>query len=80
MVSNLVRISRAEGLPLKKSTLYKWVHLKKHPELFVKLGGAVYVDLDALKDLSRKGGRDESGKSNPEKIQRGEASNEFPQL
>jgi hypothetical protein len=46
--NNLVRISQADGLPVKKSTLCKWIQLTKHPEMFVKLGGAVYVDLNAF--------------------------------
>jgi hypothetical protein len=55
LAGNLVRISQAGGLPLKKSTLYKWKHLNKHPELFVKLGGAVYVDLDAFERFIEEG-------------------------
>jgi hypothetical protein len=55
MKSSLVRVSQAEGLPLKKSTLYKWKHLNKHPELFVKLGGAVFVDLTVLGELIEQG-------------------------
>jgi hypothetical protein len=46
--NNLVRISKAESMPLCKSTLYKWKHLKKHPQMFVKIGGALFVDLDVL--------------------------------
>lgn len=46
--NNLVRLSKAGSLPLCKSTLYKWKHLKKHPQMFVKIGGALFVDLDVL--------------------------------
>ena len=56
---NLLRISKIDktpGFPLKASTLYKWVHTRKHPELFVRLGGAVYVNLDRLDEAIRKGG------------------------
>jgi len=45
---NLVRVSKAENLPFKKQTFYKWWHLKKHPEIFVKFSGALFVDLTAL--------------------------------
>jgi hypothetical protein len=55
MKSNLVRISEGNSLPLKKSTLYKWKHLGKHPRLFVKLGGALFVDLDVLDELIEAG-------------------------
>lgn len=48
MKSDLIRVSKAESLPLCKSTLYKWKHLGKFPELFVKLGGSLFVDLNAL--------------------------------
>jgi hypothetical protein len=46
--SNLVRVSKAGSLPLCRSTLYKWRHLRKHPQLFVKIGGALFVDLQEL--------------------------------
>jgi hypothetical protein len=47
-MQNLVRVSKAEGLPFKPQTFYKWFHLKKHPEIFVKFGGALFVDVDRL--------------------------------
>jgi hypothetical protein len=58
-MSNLIRISRVNevpGFPLRASTLYKWVHVKKHPELFVRLGGAVFVNVNKLDELIAKGG------------------------
>lgn len=48
---NLVRVSKADNLLFKKSTLYKIKHLGKFPELFVKIGGALFVDLKAMEDL-----------------------------
>jgi hypothetical protein len=51
----LVRISQAEGLPLKKSTLYKWRHLNKHPGLFVKLGRALFIDMNVLDEVIEAG-------------------------
>jgi hypothetical protein len=59
MKTNLIRISRVNdtpGFPLRASTLYKWVHVRKHPELFVRLGGAVFVNIDRLNELISKGG------------------------
>ena len=50
-MQNLVRVSKADGLPLKKQTFYKWFHLKQHLEIFVKLGGALFLDLDRLEQL-----------------------------
>ena len=48
MKANLLRLSKAECLPLKRATLYKWHHTRKYPQLFVKLCGAVFVDLQEL--------------------------------
>ena len=53
-MSNLLRLSRVNetpGFPLKASTLYAWRHRRKHPEIFVNVGGAAFVDLDALERL-----------------------------
>ena len=56
-MKNLVRIARANehGLPLKRSTLYKWLHIKKYPQMFIKLGGAVFVDLDKMNEILEAG-------------------------
>lgn len=55
METNLIRLSKADSLPLTKATLYKWKHLRKHPRLFVKLGGALFVDLEVLKEIIEAG-------------------------
>ena len=58
-MANLLRLSKVNetpGFPLRASTLYKWVHVKKYPELFVRLGGAVYVNLDKLDSMVAEGG------------------------
>jgi hypothetical protein len=55
MEPNLIRLSKADSLPLAKATLYKWKHLRKHPRLFVKLGGALFVDLDVLGQIIEAG-------------------------
>jgi hypothetical protein len=55
MQSNLVRLSKADFLPIMKSTLYKWKHLGKYPGLFIKLGGAVFIDLDYLEKIIEAG-------------------------
>ena len=54
-MNNLVRVSKADNLPFKKQTFYKWFHLKKHPEIFVKFSGALFVDLEALAWAMEKG-------------------------
>lgn len=50
-MTNLVRVSKADGLPLKKQTFYKWFHCKRNLGIFVKLGGALFVDLDKFQQL-----------------------------
>jgi hypothetical protein len=58
-MTNLIRISQINKIPnfpLKASTCYKWVHTRKHLELFVRLGGGVYINLDKLDEIIRKGG------------------------
>lgn len=54
-MNNLLRLSKADSLPLCKSTLYKWKHLGKFPRLFVKLGGALFVDLNVLDEIIEAG-------------------------
>lgn len=54
-MQNLVRVSKADNLPFKPQTFYKWFHLKKYPEIFVKFSGALFVDLDSLKKLMEAG-------------------------
>jgi hypothetical protein len=56
-MEDLIRLSKADesALPLKKSTLRKWKHLRKHPELFVTFGSTVFVDLQVLKQLIEAG-------------------------
>ena len=51
MKMNLVRLSKARSLPLKTSTLRKWKSMGKYPQIFIKLGGAVFIDLDALEEV-----------------------------
>ena len=67
-MQNLVRISKVNakpGFPLRASTLYKWVHTRKHLDLFVRLGGAVFVNLDRFDELIENGGTCGSGKASP---------------
>jgi hypothetical protein len=55
MHTDLIRLSKADSLLLAKATLYKWHHLGKYPRLFVKLGGAVFVDLKVLDEIVEEG-------------------------
>lgn len=42
-------------VPVSPTTLYKWHHLGKHPELFKKLSGFLFLDLEALGRLLEAG-------------------------
>jgi hypothetical protein len=53
-MQNLVRVSKAAGLLFKPQTFYKWFHLGKYPEIFVKFGGGLFVDLEALERVMEK--------------------------
>jgi hypothetical protein len=56
-MKNLIRVSRAKeaGLPFATQTFYKFRHTGKHLELFVKIGGALFIDMDALARLIEAG-------------------------
>jgi hypothetical protein len=53
-IPNLIRISDATDLPLKRSTFYKWYHMGKYPELFVKIGGALFLNKSQFARLVNK--------------------------
>jgi hypothetical protein len=47
-----VKISKAKGLqPFSVSTLYKLHHRREHLNLFSKVGGSVFVDVNGLHGL-----------------------------
>jgi hypothetical protein len=56
-MENLIRVSKVRpySLPVAKATLYKWKHTRKFPKLFVKLGGALFVDVNALQEIIEAG-------------------------
>lgn len=70
MKNNLIRLSKADALPLCKSTLYKWKHLGKFPQLFVKLGGALFIDLNVLDEIIE-AGRLRARRNSPSTSRRG---------
>lgn len=55
MESNLVRLSQWNNPMFSRSTLYKWRHIRKFPRLFVKIGGAVFVDKAVLAEIAEAG-------------------------
>jgi hypothetical protein len=54
-MARLVKVSKIDdevpNFPWKSTTLYKHWHTRKNVEIFVKLGGSLYVDLDAVDGL-----------------------------
>ena len=57
MLDHIIRVSKVVNSPITKGTLYKWSHYGKHPEIFVKLEGMLFVDLKKLKALLEKHNR-----------------------
>ena len=56
----LIRASKAgDVLPIKTATLYCWRHRGKFPEIFVQIGRAVCIDLDAFDRVFPTGGTPE---------------------
>lgn len=49
------KITKANSLPWEKSTIYKIHHLNKYPKLFIKVGGALFIDLDVLDEIIENG-------------------------
>lgn len=55
---NWVQVSHMDGVPnapLKSSTLYKWAHLRRHSEIFRRVGRKLFVDMDKLYELAEAG-------------------------
>ena len=52
-MDQLIRVSKInkQSFPISTSTLYKWRHTNKYPELFIKLGGFLFIDLSELDRL-----------------------------
>jgi hypothetical protein len=60
-MTHLVRLSKIKkthpDFPFEPSTLYKMRVQGRFPNLFIKLGGAVFVDLTALEKIIEAGRR-----------------------
>jgi hypothetical protein len=58
MKKNLIRLAtvdKKQDFPVARATLYKWRTTRVHPEIFIKFGGAVFVDLDKLDEALEAG-------------------------
>jgi hypothetical protein len=57
-MKNWVQVSKIDqtpGVPIATATAYKWNHLKRFPQLFHKIGGKLFLDLDRLYQLAEAG-------------------------
>jgi hypothetical protein len=42
-----VRVAEADNLPFSKSLIYKWHHKGENLHLFSKVGGCLFIDMNA---------------------------------
>jgi hypothetical protein len=54
-MKNFIRVSQAKNLPFRPSTLFKWHHLGRYPEIFSKVGTSLFVDIEKLAALFENG-------------------------
>jgi len=55
-MQNLVRVSKwQDSAIIAKSTLYKLAHMRRYPGLFIKFGGALFVDKNFLSQILEAG-------------------------
>jgi hypothetical protein len=54
-MKDFVRVSQAKDLPFRPSTLFKWHHIGRYPELFSKVGHSLFVDVRKLAALFEAG-------------------------
>ncbi len=68
----LIRIEdeelRRAGIPFKASTLYRWRKDKRNLEIFVKVGGRVFVDSEAWEKFVEKAR--EKSRAEAERVER----------
>lgn len=50
----LKRIIDLVDFPVTRSTLYKWYHFGKYPELLVKFGGSLCIDMDKIESTLKR--------------------------
>lgn len=57
-MKNWVQISKLNttpGSPIRTATAYKWSHVNRFPEIFRRVGGKLFVDMDRLFELAEAG-------------------------
>jgi hypothetical protein len=56
MERKLIQVCKVTNeIPVKRGTLYVWHHLKRYPEIFVKVGSILCVDLDTFHETFKAG-------------------------
>jgi hypothetical protein len=53
-----VRVAEADNLPFSKSLIYKWHHKGENLHLFSKVGGCLFIDMNAMDALFEAGRRE----------------------
>ncbi len=59
------KVNDIQGFPVRAATLYRWIHMGKHPELFRRLGRTVFVKTTALFELIEQGEMKKRGGRKP---------------
>ncbi len=49
------KLDETPGSPIRTSTGYKWHHCKRFPELFRRVGGKLFLDMDKLFEMAEAG-------------------------
>jgi len=51
-------VLEAHGVPFKAKTLYTWRCRGKHPQLFAKVGGRVFLNYDAFQEWIKRSAKE----------------------
>ncbi len=52
---HVARLNETPGSPIRTSTAYKWNHVRRFPELFLHVGGKLFIDMDKLFAMAEAG-------------------------
>jgi len=52
---HVARLNETPGSPIRTSTAYKWAHIRRFPEIFRRVGGKLFIDMDKLFELAEAG-------------------------
>jgi hypothetical protein len=64
-MANLLRVSQADvdpRVPFKSQTFYKWHSTGRMPEIFVRFGGGLFINMDVYEKQIKAGGSKKGAK------------------